>query len=153
MSTPLVARSPFNLGVQRVTADPTWRTPGHLFDLLDAEFDFTLDPCASAAIKPGIEWFGEADQGLWQEWSGRVFINPPYGRAIADWMRKISLERDRCEVIVALVPSRTDSAWWHDHAMPATEIRFIRGRLHFEGVDHTPAAHNAPFPSVVLVYR
>lgn len=68
-------------------------------------------------------------------------------------MAKITEERKNCEVIVALVPSRTDSAWWHDHAMPATEIRFIRGRLHFEGVDHQPLSHNAPFPSVVLVYR
>lgn len=141
-----------NLGVQRTTADPTWRTPSHLFAELDAEFHFTLDPAASRPIRPGIQWFSEADQGLWQPWSGRVFVNPPYGRAIADWMRKISLERDRCEVIVALVPSRTDSAWWHDHAMPADEIRFIRGRLRFEGVD-APAGHNAPFPSALLVYR
>lgn len=144
--------SPFNLGVQRVSADPTWRTPAKTFAELDAEFAFTLDPAASRPLKPGIEWFDETDQGLWREWSGRVFVNPPYGRAIADWMRKITLERERCEVIVALVPCRTDSGWWHDHAMAADEIRFIRGRLRFEGVD-APAGHNAPFPSCVLVYR
>ncbi len=142
-----------NLGVHRVSADPTWRTPATVFGQLDAEFGpFTLDPCAAAPIKPGIHWFDEEDQGLWQEWSGRVFVNPPYGRAIVDWMRKIDLERHRCEVIVALVPSRTDSAWWHDYAMKAAEIRFIRGRLSFEGVE-APRGHNAPFPSAVLIYE
>jgi phage N-6-adenine-methyltransferase len=141
-----------NIGVHRTTADPTWRTPGRIFSELDAEFDFTLDPAAVSPIKPGIRWFGEDDQGLWQEWSGRVFVNPPYGRAIQDWMRKISLERDRCEVIVALIPARTDTEWWHEHVMPASEIRFIRGRLSFEGVV-APKGHNAPFPSVIAVYR
>jgi phage N-6-adenine-methyltransferase len=141
-----------HLGVHRIAADPTWRTPGRVFADLDAEFDFTLDPAASAPIKPGIEWFSDHEQGLWRAWSGRVFVNPPYGRAIQDWMRKISLERDRCEVIVALVPARTDTEWWHEHAMPADEVRFIRGRLSFEGVD-APKGHNAPFPSVILVYR
>lgn len=141
-----------NIGVHRTTANPTWRTPGRIFADLDTEFGFTLDPAASAPIRPDIEWFGEDEQGLWREWSGRVFVNPPYGRVIADWMRKIVLERERCDVIVALVPARTDSAWWHDYAMQADEIRFIRGRLSFEGVD-APKGHNAPFPSVLLVYR
>ncbi|MBI3978672.1 MAG: adenine methyltransferase [Chloroflexi bacterium] len=145
--------SPFNLGVQRVSADPTWRTPSRTFEALDAEFDFTLDPCASAPIKPSIEYFTEVDNGLARSWSGRVFVNPPYGRVIADWLRKITASRESCEVIVGLLPCRTDSAWWHDHVMPADEIRFIRGRLHFEGVDHSPAAHNAPFPSCVVVWR
>jgi site-specific DNA-methyltransferase (adenine-specific) len=144
-----------NIGVQRISADGTWRTPRRVFEDLDAEFDFTLDPCASVPLKPGIDYFTEADNGLWMSWpvGARVFINPPYGRVIADWMRKITLERERCEVIVALIPSRTDSAWWHDMVMPADEIRFIRGRLHFEGVDHTPAANSAPFPSAIAVYR
>lgn len=132
----------------QTTGDTTWRTPDALFRELDAEFDFTLDPCASAPIKPDIRWFGETDQGLWQPWSGRVFVNPPYGRVIGDWMRKITLERDRCEVIVALVPSRTDTAWWHDYAATATAIRFIRGRLQFGG----PIVHDAPFPSAILVF-
>jgi len=146
--------STMNLGVHRIAADPTWRTPGKVFEELDAEFCFTLDPCASAPIKPGIDYFTEADNGLWMTWpfGARVFVNPPYGRAIADWMRKITLERDRCDVIVGLLPARTDTEWWHEHVMPADEIRFIRGRLSFEGV--TPAkGHNAPFPSVIVVWR
>lgn len=145
--------SRMNIGVHRTMANPTWRTPTRLFSELDAEFGgFTLDPCASAPIKPGIQWFGEVDQGLWQPWSGRIFINPPYGRAIADWMAKVAMERERCEVIVALVPCRTDTAWWHDYAMLADEIRFVRGRLSFEGVE-AEKGHNAPFPSAILVYR
>lgn len=133
--------------------DPTWRTPAGLFEKLDAEFDFTLDPCARRPIKDSIRFFKEADQGLWQPWSGRVFVNPPYGRELSDWMHKIGLEQSRCEVIVALVPSRTDVGWWHDVAMTATEIRFIRGRLQFEGGEYSTHGHNAPFPCSLLVFR
>lgn len=135
-----------NLAVHYSSIDASWRTPEAVFTDLDAWFRFTLDPCASRPIRPGIEWWSE--RGLDRRWSGRVYCNPPYGRAIADWMAKITAERDRCEVIVALVPSRTDTAWWHDHAMTATEVRFIRGRLRFSGIDH-----DAPFPSAVLVFR
>jgi len=141
-----------NIGVHRTTANPSWRTPGRIFADLDTEFGFTLDPCATSPIKLGIAWYSEVDNGLWQQWSGHVFVNPPYGRAIVDWMRKIILERERCDVIVALVPARTDSHWWHEYAMQADEIRFVRGRLSFEGV-YAPKGHNAPFPSVILVYR
>lgn len=143
--------SPAYMAVHGSSVDSTWRTPAHLFAALDAEFRFTLDPCAAAPIREGIEWFDEADQGLWREWSGRVFVNPPYGRAIGDWMRKVSLERDRCEVIVGLLPARTDTEWWHEHVMPANEVRFLRGRVRFEG----PAGplRDAPFPSVVVVWR
>jgi site-specific DNA-methyltransferase (adenine-specific) len=139
------------IGVHRTTANPTWRTPAAIFAALDDEFHFTLDPCASSPIKPGISWFSDYDNGLWREWTGRVFINPPYGRAIRDWMRKVALERHRCDLIVALVPCRTDTDWWHQYAMLADEIRFVRGRLSFEGVV-APKGHNAPFPSVILIF-
>jgi phage N-6-adenine-methyltransferase len=146
--------STMNLGVHRITADPTWRTPAKVFADLDEEFNFTLDVCASDPIKPGIDYLTATDNALWLPWpnGARVFINPPYGRAIVDWMRKVTLERDRCEVIVGLLPARTDTEWWHEHVMPANEVRFIRGRLSFEGVD-APKGHNAPFPSVIVVWR
>lgn len=70
----------------------------------------------------------------------------PYGRQIRRWTEKAWTEAPAA-LIVALVPSRTDSAWWHDYVMPASEIRFLRGRLKFSG-----AEHNAPFPSTVVVW-
>jgi site-specific DNA-methyltransferase (adenine-specific) len=74
-------------------------------------------------------------------------MNPPYGRAIGEWMRKAWLESQRGALVVSLVPARTDTIWWHDYAMRG-EIRYVRGRLRFNG--HT---NPAPFSSVVVVFK
>lgn len=113
-----------------------WATPDDVYRTLDQEFSFTLDPCPLG--DGGIE-------GLLTPWAGhRVYCNPPYGRGVERWLDK-ALEAD---VAVYLLPARTDTAWWHKYGPLASEIRFIRGRLKFGG-----AQYNAPFPSVVLVYR
>lgn len=99
-----------------------------------------------AAYNPrfGLWLLGLLD-GLDASWaSQRVYCNPLYGRGVGRWLAKAR----EAELAVYLLPSRTDTAWWHEYAMRADEIRFVRGRLKFGG-----AAASAPFPSVVLVYR
>jgi hypothetical protein len=110
-----------------------------VYAALDAEFGFTLDPCP-------IEWAKETHpNGLSMSWAGeRVYCNPPYGPGIGYWLRK----RHEATLAVYLLPARTDTRWWHEEAMQADEIRFLRGRLKFGG-----AVNSAPFPSVILVYR
>jgi site-specific DNA-methyltransferase (adenine-specific) len=127
----------------------TWGTPRAVYDALDREFHFTLDPCPlMPAHQAGLPLFGT--DGLSKSWSGeRVFCNPPYGRGTGDWLAK-AREPD-CAVY--LLPARTETVWWHRYAMGANEIRFIRGRLYFETPDGTKAPTGAPFPSVVLVYQ
>lgn len=116
------------------SASTSWSTPDALYQELDAEFRFTLDPCPLGA------W-----DGLFRDWSGeRVFCNPPYGPGVGSWLQRA---RD-AELSVYLLPARTDTRWWHEYAMKADEIRFIRGRLKFSG-----AKYNAPFPSVVVIYQ
>ena len=129
-----------------------WATPKELFATLDNEFRFTLDPCATPETAKCDRFFTETDDGLVQRWSGVVFMNPPYGRTIGQWVAKAYAEAQRGAVVVALIPARTDTAYWHDFVMHAAEIRFIRGRLHFGGL-HERTAHNAPFPSAVVVFR
>ncbi len=117
----------------------TWRTPTALYAALDAEFGFTLDPCT-------VEQSGY--DGLLASWEGeRVFMNPPYSQ-VKGWMRKAWTEAPGCGVIVALVPSRTDTAWFHDYALRADEIRFVRGRLGYDD-----SKQKAPFPSMLVVYE
>jgi site-specific DNA-methyltransferase (adenine-specific) len=125
-----------------------WATPDSLFEALDAEFGFTLDPCATTQNAKCRRFFTAQEDGLRQDWSGHVvFMNPPYGRAIGAWMRKAFESSHRGATIVCLVPARTDTAWWHEYAMRG-EIRFLRGRLRFQH-----AKHAAPFPSAVVVFR
>ena len=111
-----------------------WQTPGDLYHALDSEFCFTLDPCPNGAT-----------DGLTRSWQGqRVYCNPPYGRHVGDWLEK----GKEADIAVYLLPARTDTKWWHELAMKAKEIRFLRGRLRFKG-----AKQGAPFPSVILVFR
>jgi phage N-6-adenine-methyltransferase len=129
------------------SADSTWETPQTVFDALDAEFGFDLDACATPETAKCEQFFTEADDALLQDWRGVVFCNPPYGRDIGRWMRKAYLSALEGATVVCLVPSRTDTRWWHEFAM-RREVRFLRGRLKFGG-----ARNSAPFPSAVVVFR
>ncbi len=126
------------------SANEAWATPKEVYLALHKEFSFTFDPCPLMdPAKAGMSLFGT--DGLSKPWDGeRVYCNPPYGPGIAQWLAK-AREPD---LSVYLLPSRTDTKWWHEYAMKADEIRFLRGRLKFGG-----AINSAPFPSVVLVYR
>ena len=127
-----------------------WATPSKTFQELDAEFHFTLDPCASAENHKCARYFTKEQDGLAQDWGGQiVFCNPPYGRAIAAWVRKCAEEsRKPGTQVVALIPARTDTAYFHDYIYhKAREIRFLRGRLHFND-----APNAAPFPSMIVIF-
>ena len=129
-----------------------WTTPTDLFDELEAEFGFfDLDAAASEENALCELYYTKEDDGLAQEWFGQVFVNPPYGRVISQWVEKAIQEWDneRPTGIVMLLPSRTGNRWFHalnDH--PDVEIRFIRGRLKFGG-----STTSAPFDSMVVVFQ
>lgn len=125
-----------------------WATPQETFDALDAEFGFTLDACATAETAKCRWYFKPSVDALSQRWDGVVFMNPPYGREIGRWIQKAFEESQHGATVVCLIPSRTDTHWWHDYVMKAEEIRFIKGRLHFDGHEN-----GAPFPSAVAVFR
>ena len=70
-----------------------WATPQKVFDALDSEFHFTLDPCASDLNHKCDKYYTIAENGLLQNWEGEmVFCNPPYGRKVAEWAKKCSQE-------------------------------------------------------------
>lgn len=78
---------------------------------------------------------------------GANYVNPPYGREIGKWLAKGYSEAQRGKTVVFLIPSRTDTKWWHDYVMKADEIRFIKGRLKFD--EHE---NSAPFPSAIVIF-
>lgn len=125
-----------------------WTTPQWLFDALDAEFGFTLDPCSTHQNAKCRHHFTRAEDGLRQDWGQEVvFMNPPYGRSVAPFMAKAYQSAQAGATVVCLVPARTDTRWWHRYAMKA-EIRLLRGRLKFGD-----AQTSAPFPSAIVVFR
>jgi site-specific DNA-methyltransferase (adenine-specific) len=126
-----------------------WGTPQTFYDRLNAEFGFTLDPCATAENRKCGKFYTKAEDGLLQDWGGEVvFCNPPYGHDIGLWCKKCYEQSQKGVTVVMLVPARTDTAWFHDWVYGKAEWRFVRGRLKFEGGDS-----NAPFPSLGVVYK
>jgi phage N-6-adenine-methyltransferase len=122
------------------SASNEWATPSDVYEALNDEFGFTYDPCPL--------WDGGlVSDGLLADWGAVTFCNPPYSD-IANWVMKAWQQWRKGCTVVLLIPSRTDTRWWHDYVMKATEIRFIKGRLKFGG-----AATSAPFPSCVVVWR
>ena len=120
-----------------------WETPQDLFDQLNNEFLFSLDPCATKKNAKCPKYFTKKDDGLSKDWSEHVvFMNPPYGREIGKWVKKISEEGG-----VALLPARTDTKWFHDYIYKKARIRFLKGRIKFSGKGP------APFPSMIVIFK
>lgn len=127
-----------------------WSTPKEVFDLLDQEFNFNLDPCANTDNHKCDKYFTKEDDGLSMSWGGgyTVFCNPPYSQ-IARWVEKAFDEGHKDNtVVVLLIPARTDTRYFHNFIYGRSEIRFIKGRLKFG-----EAVNSAPFPSMVVIFR
>ena len=124
-----------------------WETPQWLFDQLHTEFCFRLDVCATADNAKCERYYTKAEDGLAQDWSGVCWMNPPYGREINRWIEKAYESSLGGATVVCLLPSRTDTKWWHEYVMRG-EVRFLRGRLKFGG-----SKNSAPFPSAVVIFR
>ncbi len=131
-----------------------WETPPDLFAKLDAIYDFRLDACASPGNAKCAHYFTKADDALSRDWSpfGRVWLNPPYGRAIVGWMRKAYTEARKGALVVCLLPARTDTRWWHAWVAGKSDTVFLRGRLKYLNAQHQKQ-HSAPFPSVLVIYQ
>lgn len=127
-----------------------WGTPRELFDVLDREFGFTLDACATAENAKLPRFFSPEDNGLEQSWKGeRVFCNPPYSE-IEAWARKAAAEALGGSLVVLLVPARTGSRWFWQY-LTAGEVRFLTRRLRFEKEPGKPGKESAPFDSAIVI--
>ena len=127
-----------------------WYTPPHIIERVRRSLgSIELDPCAEPEkTVPALNHFTEQDDGLSREWHGTVYMNPPYGKGdkgIVPWIKKLleEYESGRVTAALALVPSRTDTAWF-------TMLRdyprcFIRGRLKFSGYHNSASFPSAAF--------
>lgn len=150
-------------------------TPQVFFDVVNTEFKFDLDVCASAEelvpeykLSDSLEsgrtgyaklvpsnakcpiYFTKADDALTQHWFGSVWMNPPYTKGqVKIWIGKLIAQLQLGNITrgVALVAARPDTEWFFLASSYACEIRFLKGRLTFEG-----SKDPAPFPSALLVF-
>lgn len=124
-----------------------WLTPP---DLIRALGSFDLDPC-SPRVRPwdtAARHYSIEDDGLCQQWDGRVWMNPPYAHA-AKWLDRLARHGQG----TALIFARTETRIWFEHVWPkATGLLFLRGRLHFHYASGKRAPANAGAPSVLVAY-
>ena len=127
-----------------------WLTPLLILDLVRQVAPIALDPCTTSDNPTGAaRFFTEADDGLAQRWvadDGLIYVNPPYGRGIGQWVNKCvvsSWASQPQQEVIALLPSRTDTAWFQQSATQADARCYWTGRIMFVGADY-----GAPFPSV-----
>lgn len=126
-----------------------WATPKKIYDALNSEFEFSLDPCSTKDNHKCPTYFTKEQDGLLQNWGGyRVYCNPPYGRQIYKWVEKAYNENKKGVFVVLLLPARTDTKWFHEFIYNKHEIRFIKGRLKFND-----GKNSAPFPSMVVIMK
>jgi len=125
-------------------------TPREIINQLELEFGrFQLDPCATHENAKAPRYFTKEEDGLIQPWEAeRIYMNPPYGAGMGAWVRKAYEASQLGATVVCLLPARTDTKWFHEIALKG-EIRFIKGRIAFEGSDGV----GAPFPSMLLIFR
>lgn len=137
-----------NCDVHFSSSKDNWETPSDLFRDLNREFSFTIDGCADSENAKCEKFYSKAENGLIQDWGNEnVFINPPYSE-ISKWLKKAYFASKKGATVVCLIPSRTDTRWWHNYVMKSSEVRFVKGRIKFNG-----AKHGAPFPSAIVVFK
>lgn len=145
----------FNKEVAFSSNKTDWETPQDLFDRLNRKYNFTWDLAASDTNAKCSNYLTIAENSLnvnWSKLQGNLFLNPPYGRDVKWWVKKAyesSLAKTN-GAIVLLIPSRTDTSYWHDYILQKAEIQFLRGRVKFE--INGQAGQPAPFPSAIIEY-
>lgn len=125
-----------------------WLTPPEILRVLGP---FNIDPCAPI-VRPwetAAQHYTVVEDGLTLPWSGRVWLNPPFGREAIKWMRKL---RDHGNGI-ALIPARTETAMFFETVWGfASGVLFIKGRPHFHYVDGSRAKFNSGAPICLVAY-
>ena len=126
----------------------SWKTPYHIKNKLNEEFDFDdFDPCP---LNDNPDF-----NGLNMDWKKSNFVNPPYSKLKTTkksglgWIEKGHIEAQKGNLSVFLIPARTDTTWFHEIILENNyEVRFLKGRLKFGD-----SKSSAPFPSMLVIFK
>ena len=125
-----------------------WETPTACFNQLDEEFAFTTDVAAHPDNAKCEHFYTPHQDGLKQKWEGDCWMNPPYGLALRQWVKKAQESAQAGAAVVCLLPVRSDTSWWHEYVIPYAEVRYIQVRMKFNGIENS-----APLTSAVVIFR
>ena len=126
--------------------DSIIETPDYLMKEVTERFGECFDPCPINPLQDGllIDW----PRG----YANPVYVNPPYSRNVIDkWVKKCHHEALKGSFVILLIPSYTDTAYFHDwiYNYKWIDIEFIRGRIQFKGYN----SNRASFPSMLVIFQ
>jgi phage N-6-adenine-methyltransferase len=131
-----------------------WQTPDSLLDLVRQVGPIDLDPCTVMENPTRAKFFCTPENdGLSKPWTemarGLIYVNPPYGRELPEWVAKCVAEAEARAEIVLLTPARPDTRWFQTAASRTgtATVLFWKGRIKFRG-----APASAPFPSAIFYW-
>lgn len=132
-------------------------TPSEFLAKIEAIFgQIELDPAwhlASSVKATRTYSLAAGCDGMAEHWSADfVWLNPPFS-SLLQWLRKADKEwaAGRAKTIVALVPARTDSSYFHDRLISIADVYLVRGRLRFTQLDGR-SGNQAPFPLMLVLF-
>ena len=129
------------------SATAEWETPRACSTSLTASSAASRSIRAPLPRTPNAPGISRAKTtGLSRDWTGKVFMNPPYGREIGKWVKKAWTESLKGALVVCLLPARVDTRWWHEYAKKG-HVYFLQGRLKFGS-----SLNSAPFPSAIVTF-
>ncbi|MEO5363850.1 MAG: ParB N-terminal domain-containing protein [Magnetococcus sp. DMHC-8] len=153
-----VAQPPAKSGIQAMYAGQSgnneWFTPSKWIELArQAMGSIDVDPASNATAQQTVQaarWYDQEQDGLQQEWSGNVWLNPPYARGLIDGFVDKLLEQFQsgtARQAIALVDNRTDTRWFHALCSVASAVAFTKGRVNFynETVEASSPANGSVF--------
>lgn len=134
-------------------------TPAEFVSILEMVWGrIDLDPCGhvDSPVRAARKiLLSDGGDGLRDEWSGRfVYVNPPFS-SMTSWLRRANemWSLGKVEKVAALVPARTDSAYFHDHLARVCDIGFLRGRMQFARASgRSDKANRVPFSLMVCIW-
>ena len=127
---------------QSINSHPHGGTPDDLLKQIEDEFGPLFDPCPNGFKIDGLSIDWPMDK--------TAYVNPPYTRGqIGYWVEKCHQQFKRGIDVVMLIPSYTDTKYFHNFIYGQAELRFIKGRLAFKGYEGKPAS----FPSMLVVFK
>jgi len=133
-----------------------WRTPPELFEAIQVRWniEFDLDAACSAENKLCEHGYTIEEDSLSQDWAGRVWCNPPYGRGLGKWIEKAYEEsrKPHCRSVHMLINARTDTKWWHSYVTKASMVVFLKGRVKFLHGDSGEPMNSSTAPSCIVVF-
>lgn len=120
----------------------TWLTP---LPLIQSLGKFDLDPCAAPNHQTADRLIILPEDGLKATWSGRVWLNPPYGKEAAAWLEKLAQHGNG----IALVFGRLETKWMQPYI--ANGFFQLRGRISFIS-SRDGFKGNAGAPSILIPF-